>query len=683
MTWIVFPALAFVVPAGVAAYHLYFSQRLPWSHLTESFYVIHKWYANALKTRDFPLWNPHINGGIYQLSEPGTAPWSPFATPWFYFLNPAAAMLALIFTLYSLGSAGVYRLTRSHSHHRGVSLCAAIAYGLGNAVLMSSVSIPHLISAALLPWGIYFFHRFNSTRRPVYRALIALVLGTLIWHGQGTAAVLLFLWAVTFCIFNFDRFDPRTLALPFGLIMIFGVSLGLGAISLVPIWSEAGIAEFTAVLPALYPLKPGQFISAAGISPWFTLFGVAGLFWHRKKRRDWFWLGFFILILVALFKPNADLQAAVWRRSFGLVDLFDQKVWRLGLAILLVTSGSRLISSGLAKWRSDISLVVPRNRLIWNSIWIFAAAILAFEGHLGFHRSPKILIAELQAPIAATSLNPLKRILNHGGQPAGLSRHVLYPPWGMETGHSHILAKSNFTTLNYRLLGPDQLFEALPVWSRLLNLGTVISPAEWSDEFFDEAVRRGDLTRADVISDTAGFWNIDTNFPDWEYTRVITFPNSEADTIMLLKKRGSERQPVYLERYFAFKNHRRLLTTDGIWGELTPQFASAEALANQTPVSITRREKAHDRESIEVISAAPAFLIFRENMHPGWTVRLNGREFPIIRADLFSRAVFIKTGKQTLEFEFDPPSFRQGLMISLIAGVIVALWLLLNLRRPA
>jgi uncharacterized membrane protein YfhO len=46
-----------------------------------------------------------------------------------------------------------------------------------------------------------------------------------------------------------------------------------------------------------------------------------------------------------------------------------------------------------------------------------------------------------------------------------------------------------------------------------------------------------------------------------------------------------------------------------------------------------------------------------------------GRELPILRADYTFRAVALPAGATTVQFVYQPASFRTGLSIALIAGV--------------
>ena len=79
----------------------------------------------------------------------------------------------------------------------------------------------------------------------------------------------------------------------------------------------------------------------------------------------------------------------------------------------------------------------------------------------------------------------------------------------------------------------------------------------------------------------------------------------------------------------------------------------------------------YDSESvkIETQSDAPAILMLNDANYPGWRVFVNGRPASILQADYLFRAVIVPAGRATVEFDYEPASFRIGALISL-AGLV-------------
>ena len=58
------------------------------------------------------------------------------------------------------------------------------------------------------------------------------------------------------------------------------------------------------------------------------------------------------------------------------------------------------------------------------------------------------------------------------------------------------------------------------------------------------------------------------------------------------------------------------------------------------------------------------FLVLMDSYFPGWTVKVDGKEQPILKANHFYRAVQLGPGKHTLEFEYFPEGLKLGLVVS-------------------
>jgi hypothetical protein len=75
---------------------------------------------------------------------------------------------------------------------------------------------------------------------------------------------------------------------------------------------------------------------------------------------------------------------------------------------------------------------------------------------------------------------------------------------------------------------------------------------------------------------------------------------------------------------------------------------------------------------IEAETDAPALLMLNDTDYPGWQATVNGTRVPIMQADYLFRGVMVPAGKSTVEFDYEPRSFRLGAEISAVSlfGVI-------------
>jgi hypothetical protein len=77
----------------------------------------------------------------------------------------------------------------------------------------------------------------------------------------------------------------------------------------------------------------------------------------------------------------------------------------------------------------------------------------------------------------------------------------------------------------------------------------------------------------------------------------------------------------------------------------------------------------YEPERIEVQARldAPGYLVLTDAYYPGWTVEVDGQPAPLLRADLYFRAVALDAGEHQVAFRFQPTTVRWGLTMSLIA----------------
>jgi hypothetical protein len=65
-----------------------------------------------------------------------------------------------------------------------------------------------------------------------------------------------------------------------------------------------------------------------------------------------------------------------------------------------------------------------------------------------------------------------------------------------------------------------------------------------------------------------------------------------------------------------------------------------------------------------------AILILTDTNYPGWKAFINGLETKIYTADYIFRAIYLPNGVHTVEFRFEPPSFKIGLWITFLSLIV-------------
>ena len=76
----------------------------------------------------------------------------------------------------------------------------------------------------------------------------------------------------------------------------------------------------------------------------------------------------------------------------------------------------------------------------------------------------------------------------------------------------------------------------------------------------------------------------------------------------------------------------------------------------------------------------PGVLVLADSIYPDWTVRIDGRDAPILRANHNYRGVLVGAGEHRVEFSYEPADFRLGWIVSLttavlLVAVVAGLWL--------
>ena len=96
-----------------------------------------------------------------------------------------------------------------------------------------------------------------------------------------------------------------------------------------------------------------------------------------------------------------------------------------------------------------------------------------------------------------------------------------------------------------------------------------------------------------------------------------------------------------------------------------------------TPARVTLA--ARQRLVIEAEASAPGILVVSETDYPGWSVTVDGKDAPLLRADYAFRGVALAAGKHTVEMRFRSIPTRLGLLLSLVG--LFGLWGLARLAR--
>jgi hypothetical protein len=103
------------------------------------------------------------------------------------------------------------------------------------------------------------------------------------------------------------------------------------------------------------------------------------------------------------------------------------------------------------------------------------------------------------------------------------------------------------------------------------------------------------------------------------------------------------------------------------------------ASGHAAPATISRYDS--QRVSVEAETDVPALLVLNDANYPGWKAYVNGEPAPMVTANYLFRGVFVPAGRSTVEFRYQPASFRAGGAISIAALAILAALMLHAWRK--
>jgi Bacterial membrane protein YfhO len=92
-------------------------------------------------------------------------------------------------------------------------------------------------------------------------------------------------------------------------------------------------------------------------------------------------------------------------------------------------------------------------------------------------------------------------------------------------------------------------------------------------------------------------------------------------------------------------------------------------------------ELERERVVVRTSAAHPALLVLTDPWYPGWKATVDGKSAPIHRVDYLLRGVQVPAGAHSVEFRYQPASWRAGWIVSLLALLGLGSTALVGWRR--
>jgi hypothetical protein len=111
-----------------------------------------------------------------------------------------------------------------------------------------------------------------------------------------------------------------------------------------------------------------------------------------------------------------------------------------------------------------------------------------------------------------------------------------------------------------------------------------------------------------------------------------------------------------------------------------PGLPGSESRAGATGTAEIVRYR-DERVTLRARSSGDGVVVLSDNDYPGWKAKVDGRDVPIERVDYLFRGVRVGAGTHTIEFRYEPLSWRVGWIVSLVALVGLAVAVAVGGRR--
>jgi hypothetical protein len=124
---------------------------------------------------------------------------------------------------------------------------------------------------------------------------------------------------------------------------------------------------------------------------------------------------------------------------------------------------------------------------------------------------------------------------------------------------------------------------------------------------------------------------------------------------------------------------RAIVSRESVQAGVDLSALAAASAAAPSAARITNYQSQH--VAIEAEAPAPALLVLNDTNYPGWRAYLNGQPADMLTVNFLFRGVLLPAGKSTVEFRYQPWSFRVGGVFSLAAFAVLALLVVRERRQ--
>lgn len=716
---------------------LWSAHRLPFqgdvigSDVTDLNFPARELYSAGLKEGRIPWWNPYIGCGFSQLAEGQGGYLYPLNLLLFFILDPVPAFnFSLIVSLF-LSLVFCYLLLRHYGCGSFASLFSATAFTFSGFV-MTRLKFTYMIqSLCWIPLAVYGLEKTFDTGKLTWLLLTSLAMAMQLLAGgpqffliTACALLILFCWRLGFTLAapREDRVVGNArgiLLLVLAFIICIALSLALSAPQLLPqaegfpysersrgidySWSlgtpmqPRNLVQFFSPYqygnPARgdYDIKQDFFWENVAYPGLLTLVIalVALLFLSRRDRTLQVWILIGFLALVAALGDNTPLAGWMWKYLPGF------KMFRFWQRFLVLTVMALCI---LAAKGVDLLLSLFRERSpSRGAVAVLLLFVLLVDLGLFGHGQLSTIDAERMREENRTAQWIAEQLgeNDQGSRIAVLGQgdvweEAVREARGWKGDKDYFYQYLEFLPPNH-----SSLFR-LPGVTQYGDYG--IYRMKMLDTMTNYVYLRGegwtaDTTRTAVnILAVEGVKYLITPFVlEEEGLEEVHAVETDLKGVTLRIYRLTAARPrAFMVQRYEVVETGDLITAkelvelmgnragggEGIILEREPDLAFGPGPSGEARIT----EMNPERVTVEVDTPGGGLLFLSDSYYPGWHAYVDGRERPILRADLAFRAVELEPGRHLVEFVYRPSSLYMGIPICAAALVLILLLLLYHRR---
>lgn len=712
------------------------TQIYPWKHL-----VIEAW-----KSKQIPLWNPYSFAGTPLLANYQSGAFSPFNLL-FFILPFVDAWSILVLLQPLMAGIFMYLLARALHRSKFASIVSSISFMFCGflTVWMGYATLGYTI--LFLPLAIFGIEKYYQTNKPGFLLLFSLTIPLSFFSGHFQISLYFFLFVFAYIVYKFISTKNIRSTLYLILYTCFGILLSLPQLlPSIEFYSQSfrsavfqkGEAIPWTYIPTL--LAPDFFGNPVTRNDWYghyaewnayigilplflALYSISG---KKKTQVIFVFISGVLTLLLAFNSPLLDILinfhipvlstssasrivslygfAFALLAAFGFDQLFSDiknrkykkiLIWMMSFAGIFIVLWMIIISR---QFIPQDKILIARNNLILPSL-IFAAfiAIVALSFvKKKFANAAALLLIIIVAfdmlrfvkkwqPFDPKNLVFLNTPTNTAfSKIAGYERAI--GNFGAEDAvYYHLPSLEGYDALYIKRYGE---FISSVQNGRITDLGRSVVAFAKSGDHTSKTIN---MLNVKYIIHKLADDNMGWTFPFW------TYPQGQFKLIY-----GDDKYEFYentkvlphaflVGAYKVAKNPQEII--DIIYShnfnpkqevvlESDPQISlSSDNFENSSEAKIVDYKL--NTIKISTMSKSDSILFLSDPFYPGWKALVDGVDTPIYRANYAFRAVVLPKGKHSVEFIYDPLSFRLGIYGAIIGilAIIVLQGILIRKRN--